>query len=63
MVDIHEKYKDYEFKMPETRYNRLHKAHIAIQKYSDGSWYWVQWNDKSNTANGIAYCPYCGQKL
>lgn len=54
---------EHECEVLEKYNNRLHKIHIAIQKYSDGSWYWIQWNDKRNTANGISYCPYCGQKL
>lgn len=54
---------EHECKTLEKYNNRLSKTHFAIQKYGDGSWYWVQWSDKSNTANGIAYCPYCGQKL
>ena len=37
---------------------------IAIQRLSDLRWYWIRWGSKrGSTADGIAYCPYCGQKL
>lgn len=42
---------------------QLRKQEIAIQKLSDMGWYWVRWSDKKNTADGICYCPYCGEKL
>ena len=43
---------------------RLGKVQYGIQRLSDGHWYWTRWSDKKgNTADGIAYCPYCGQKL
>lgn len=43
---------------------RLGKTQYGIQRLSDNHWYWTRWNDKKgNTADGIAYCPYCGQKL
>lgn len=41
----------------------LNGQKIDIQKLNDGAWYWMCWNKKRNTADGIAYCPYCGQKL
>lgn len=47
------------------KYNAsLKKQGIAIQRFSDLRWYWVRWSEKhGNTADGIAYCPYCGKKL
>lgn len=47
------------------KYNaRLKKQEIGIQRFNDLRWYWVRWSEKlGNTADGIAYCPYCGQKL
>lgn len=47
------------------KYNaRLEKQEIGIQRFSDLRWYWVRWSEKrGNTADGIAYCPYCGLKL
>lgn len=42
----------------------LKKQEIEIQKFNDLRWYWVRWSEKlGNKADGIAYCPYCGQKL
>lgn len=36
---------------------------ISIERH-DGKWYWIFWDDKKgNSAHGIAYCPYCGEKL
>lgn len=44
--------------------NGLKKQQIAVQRLSDLHWYWVRWSNKQgNTADGIAYCPYCGAKL
>ena len=47
------------------KYNAgLKKQQIAVQRLSDLHWYWVKWSEKhGNTADGIAYCPYCGHKL
>lgn len=43
--------------------SELRKQEITIQKLSDMGWYWVRWSDKENIAEGIGYCPYCGEKL
>lgn len=50
---------------PLQKYNSgLQKQEIEIQMFDDMNWYWVRWDDRrGNTAEGIAYCPYCGEKL
>lgn len=47
------------------KYNAgLKKQQIAVQQLNDLHWYWVRWSEKhGSTADGIAYCPYCGHKL
>lgn len=38
-------------------------ARYEIQKLSDDHWYWARWSRKGNTADGILFCPYCGEQL
>lgn len=39
------------------------KRGIAIQRFGNLRWYWVKFGDEGDMADGIGYCPYCGQKL
>lgn len=42
----------------------LKKQVIGIERFNDLRWYWVRRSEKlGNKADGIAYCPYCGQRL
>ncbi|MBR5193057.1 MAG: hypothetical protein IKW37_01365 [Bacteroidaceae bacterium] len=38
------------------------KVDISVELIR-GKWYWVFWEKASVEAHGIAYCPYCGEKL
>lgn len=42
---------------------RNSKTEISINKIVE-KWYWIRWNDKKgNQADGVKFCPYCGQHL
>lgn len=35
---------------------------ISIEKIGK-QWYWILWGKKKSKANGIRFCPYCGEEL
>lgn len=43
--------------------NNQHGTEIAVQKFNDGNWYWVDYKNNKNVMNGVLYCPYCGKEL